>query len=141
MHTHSDAQLLSELQKTHLLNKQWFSDVLFLEDETRFFQKLFDMVFSSANIKERFQEVQFINASITELEERRNQLKALVIHHQHLVEAILKDPTEKTGLELISKNEVIISEIKILFNSDKVIKRELYHLVESIITKNRLVTC
>jgi len=78
MNTQTDAQLSSELQEIHLLNKQWLSDVFFLEDETRFFQKLFDSVLSSAIKKERFQEVQFVNASITELEERRTKLKALI---------------------------------------------------------------
>ena len=137
MSTQTDAQLSAELQEIHLLNKQWLSDVLFLEDETRFFQKLFDTILSSAIKKERFQEVQFVNASITEIEERRNHLKTLIVHHQHVVESILKDSTEKIGLDLISKNEVITNEIKALFNADKLIKKELYQLVESIIREDK----
>jgi hypothetical protein len=29
--------LSAELQELYLLNKEWFSEVLFLEDETRFY--------------------------------------------------------------------------------------------------------
>lgn len=137
MNPQTDAQLSSELQEIHLLNKQWLSDVLFLEDETRFFQKLFNTVLSAAIRKERLQEVQFVNASISELEQRRNQLKALIINHQHVVESLLKDSTERIGLDLISKNAVITNEIKMLFNSDKHIKKELYQLVESIIREDK----
>ena len=137
MNTQTDAQLSSELQEIHLLNKQWLSDVFFLEDETRFFQKLFDSVLSSAIKKERFQEVQFVNASITELEERRTKLKALIIHYQHQVESVLVDSTEQMGLDFIKKNAAIANEIKMLFDSDKLIKRELYQLVESIIRQDK----
>lgn len=137
MNTQTDAQISSELQEIHLLNKQWLSDVFFLEDETRFFQKLFDSVLSSAIRKELFQEVQFVNASITELEDRRTQLKALIINYQHLVESILVDSTEQFGLDFIKKNAAIANEIKELFNSDKLIKKELYELVESIIRQDK----
>jgi hypothetical protein len=137
MNTQTDAQLSSELQEIHLLNKQWLSDVFFLEDETRCFQKLFDSVLSSAIKKERFQEVQFVNASITELEERRTKLKALIIHYQHQVESVLVDSTEQMGLDFIKKNAAIANEIKMLFDSDKLIKRELYQLVESIIRQDK----
>ena len=39
MGTLSDPQLSTELQEYYLVNKQWFSDFLFLEDEMRFFNK------------------------------------------------------------------------------------------------------
>ena len=47
MTTLIDQQLSSELQELYLQNKQWYSDVLFLEDETAFFQKLFGSVLST----------------------------------------------------------------------------------------------
>ena len=61
MITSSDPQLSSELQELYLQNKQWLSDVLFLEDETRFFQTLFNTALSSALEDNRFKELQVIN--------------------------------------------------------------------------------
>ena len=44
METTQNEQLASELQELYLENKGWLSDVIFMEDEFRFFRKLFDKV-------------------------------------------------------------------------------------------------
>ena len=133
MNTPSDPQLSSELQELYLQNKQWLSDVLFLEDETRFFHKILDTVLTTAVKEGRLHEVQLINASLTQMEERRNKLKTVVIRHHHMLELMLKEQDKKIGLDMINENITIIKVIKALFISDKVIKKELYTLVEGVI--------
>ncbi len=137
MKTTTDQQLSSELQELYLENKQWFSDVLFMEDEIRFFQKLFDSVIPSVIKEEQISEVQFINASLNGLDNRKNELKHLIMKHQHLIEDILKSDDKKISLNLINENEAIITEIKSLFNSEKMIKKELYMLVEEVMVKDK----
>ena len=134
----SDPQLSSELQELYLQNKQWLSDVLFLEDETRFFQTLFNKALSSALEDNRFKQLQLINISLNELEERRNNVRNLVKRHQQMLEAMLIDQNKIIGLELISENEEVINEIKSLFISDKLIKKELYFLAEGVIRKGKV---
>lgn len=137
MITSSDPQLSSELQELYLQNKQWLSDVLFLEDETRFFQTLFNKALSSAVEDNRFKELQLINIGLNELEEHRNNVRNLVNRHQQMLESMLKDQNKIIGLELISENEEVINEIKSLFISDKLIKKELYSLAEGVIRKDK----
>jgi hypothetical protein len=81
----SEAQLSTELQELYLGNKEKLSDLLFLEDETRFFQKLFEKVLLANVKKEKFQEIEFINLSLGELQRRRNKLLVLINSQQHSV--------------------------------------------------------
>ena len=82
MNNQTEQQLSSELQELYLENKQWLSDVLFLEDEAAFFQKLFESVLSSAVKENLVTEILFINASLKQLEERskKNLLKNISIY-------------------------------------------------------------
>ena len=137
MNNQTEQQLSSELQELYLENKQWLSDVLFLEDEAAFFQKLFESVLLSAVKENLVTEILFINASLKQLEERRKEQKKLILKHQHLLENLIKDQSKKIGLDLIIDNEKIIEEIKSLFISEKLLKKELYILVETSIQKNK----
>ena len=137
MNNQTEQQLSSELQELYLENKQWLSDVLFLEDEAAFFQKLFESVLSSAVKENLVTEILFINASLRQLEERRKEQKDLILKHQHLLENLIKDQSKKISFDLIIDNEKIIEEIKSLFISEKLLKKELYILVETIIQKNK----
>ena len=137
MNNQTEQQLSSELQELYLENKQWLSDVLFLEDEAAFFQKLFESVLSSAVKANLVTEILFINASLRQLEERRKEQKDLILKHQYLLENLIKDQSKKISLDLIIDNEKIIEEIKSLFISEKLLKKELYILVETIMQKNK----
>ena len=137
MNNQTEQQLSSELQELYLENKQWLFDVLFLEDEAAFFQKLFESVLSSAVKENLVTEILFINASLRQLEERRKEQKELILKHQHLLENLIKDQSKKISFDLIIDNEKIIEEIKSLFISEKLLKKELYILVETIIQKNK----
>ncbi len=133
----SDSQLSSELQELYLQNKEWLSDIHFLEDETRFFQKLFDKVLSSSIDEDKFEEVKFIDSSLSELQNRRAKLKTLINSQLQLLQSLIKDQTQKMDLQFIEANTKASNEIKALFSSDKLIKKELYTLVEQVILKQK----
>ena len=129
----AEAQLSSELQELYLENKETLSDILFLEDESRFFQKLFDKVLLSPIKEEKFQQIEFVNSSLLELQNRRDKLKTLLTNQQLSIESMLKNADMKIGLSLINQNTIISAEIKALLNSDKLVKKELYSLVEPVL--------
>lgn len=129
----AEAQLSSELQELYLENKETLSDILFLEDESRFFQKLFDKVLLSPIKEEKFQQIEFVNSSLLELQNRRDKLKTLLTNQQLSIESMLKNADMKIGLSLIDQNTIISAEIKALLNSDKLVKKELYALVEPVL--------
>jgi hypothetical protein len=129
----AEAQLSSELQELYLENKETLSDILFLEDESRFFQKLFDKVLLSPIKEEKFQQIEFVNSSLLELQNRRDKLKSLLTNQQLSIESMLKNADMKIGLSLIDQNTIISAEIKALLNSDKLVKKELYALVEPVL--------
>lgn len=130
-------QLSDELQELYLENKQWLSDVLFLQDEARFLKKTIGQFFLAALQKDHLQQVQKINASISKIEDRRTMLKKLIVQHQELLESLLKDPGKTIHLQLIEENSKIINEIKALFLSDSSVKKELYILIEQVIEKDK----
>ena len=129
----AEAQLSSELQELYLENKETLSDILFLEDESRFFQKLFDKVLLSPIKEEKFQQIEFVNSSLLELQNRRDKLKTLLTNQQLSIESMLKNADMKIGLSLIDHNTIISAEIKALLHSDKLVKKELYSLVEPVL--------
>ena len=134
MSTSSELQLLSELPNLCRQNKQWFSDVLFLEDETRFFRVIFNKAFSSIS-DARFQEVRILNLALNRLEARRNELKCLIMQHQSLLDSVLKDRSNVNSL--LEKNEAMINEIKELFVIDRLEKNELFENVQEIIWEEK----
>jgi len=135
-----DTQLSYELQELYLENKEWLSDILFLEDEMRFFQNLFDNVLSTRVKRKNIQQVEVISASLGEILQRRKQLKAVLISRKENFEKLLKGKAERFGLEFIEHDAAIINEIKSLLATDKLVKNELFSLIEELKTKDRPVT-
>ncbi len=132
METIESRQLSSELQELHLENKEWLSDVLFMEDEMRFLKKLFDRVITLAIHEQRIQELHPVNKSLAELGEKRQTLKLLIIKNQHLLESMLKHPEKVMSMELIAKNTQITEAIKALFLEEKAVKKDLFALAEQV---------
>jgi len=133
----AEAQLSSELQELYLENKETLSDILFLEDESRFFQKLFDKVLLSPIKEEKFQEIESVNSSLAELQNRREKLKTVLTNQQLSIESMLKNADMKIELSLVDQNTIITAEIKALLISDKLVKKELYALVEYVLADRK----
>lgn len=131
MDTISKSILSTELQELYLQNKEWMSHVLFLEDESRFFQKLFGQKLFVIGKNNSIKQIDLITDSLNNLQERTIKLKALVTKHQHLLESILKDAELEVGLGLIEEHTAITAEIKQLFYSERLIKGKLFAMIEA----------
>ena len=133
----AEAQLSSELQELYLENKETLSDILFLEDESRFFQKLFEKVILSTMVDEKFKEIELVNLRMAELQDRRDKLKIVLSSQQNSIECMLKDSNKKIEMSLVEQNMQIAAEIKSLLQSEKLVKKELYVLVEQVISDQK----
>jgi hypothetical protein len=126
----SESILSTELQELYLQNKEWMSQVLFLEDESRFFQKLFGQKLFLVGKNHTAKQIDLISESLSSLQERTIKLKSLVLKHQHLLASILKDPAQTIGIRLIEEHAAITAEVQQLFFSDRLLKSELFAMVE-----------
>lgn len=136
MNTQVDIELSAELQELYLENKEWLSDILFLEDEMRFFQNLFDTVLSARVKRKNIQQVEVISASLTGILERRKQLKFVLNFRKKKLEQLLKGEIVQIDLGFIEEDAAIITEIKLLMATDKLVKSELFALIEELKVKD-----
>lgn len=134
-----DPQLSAELQELYLENKEWLSDILFLEDEMRFFQNLFDTVISKRVKKNHQQQVEVITTSLNGILLRRKHLKAILNARKKNLEQLLEGKIEYIGVELIEEDSAVIAEIRSLLATDKTIKKELFALIEELKAKDKSI--
>ena len=132
METKIEAQLASELQEMYLENKEWQSDILFLADEMRFFQEIFQKLITSPIKQNNAEKVEFVNASLTDLQERSNHLKSTINNRQHVLVSMLKDEVKTITIAFIEEDTAIVNEIKALLVTDKEVKKELFALIEAL---------
>lgn len=130
----AEAQLSSELQELYLESKEKLSDILFLEGESRFFQKLFEKALLSTTKEEQFGELKLVSGWMAHLRERIDKLKKMLNAQQLSIQTVLKDADEKIGLSLVDQNCLISSEIKSLLILDRTVKKELYAHVGHVIS-------
>ncbi|TCC90179.1 hypothetical protein EZ428_12910 [Pedobacter frigiditerrae] len=126
----SESRLSTELQELYLQNKEWMSHVSFLEDENRFFQKLFGQKLFIIGKSHTTRQINLISESLASLYERTVKLKNLIIKHQHLLEDILKDAEHTIGLNLIEEHATITAEVQELLLADRLMKSKLFMMVE-----------
>ena len=132
METKIESQLSLELQEMYLENKEWLSDILFLADEMRFFQDIFQKLITSPIKQNNAEKVEFVNVSLTSLQERRDHLKSTLNNRQHVLESMLKDEVKTITIAFIEEDTAIVKEIKALLAIDKEVKKELFALIEAL---------
>ncbi len=132
METKLETQLSFELQEMYLENKEWLSDILFLEDEMRFFQQIFKQVIASPIQQNNLEEVEFMKLSLVDLQQRRNQLNGIVNTRQGVLEAMLKDESKTITIAFVEEDTAIVHEIKALLATDKEVKSALFALIETL---------
>jgi len=130
METIEESLLSTELQELYLQNKDWMSQVLFLEDESRFFQKLFAERLFFIGQHQSVKQVELITECLLSLEKRTISLKNLVVQHQHLIENLIKDPAHLIGMRTIEEHAATTQKIQELLYLDRVLKSELFAMVE-----------
>lgn len=133
----AESQLSSELQELYLESKDKLSDILFLEDESRFFQKLFEKALLSTTKEEKCRELEFVNSRMVELKERLVQVKSLLSAQQHSIENVLRDTGKNIEMSLLDQDTLICSEIKALLILDRSVKKELYAHVEGVMADQK----
>ena len=129
MITTPDVQLSQELQELYLENKEWMSQLLFLEDEYRFFHQLFEARSSEIAKTHTDEELVFVSNNLAELKNQLVTIKELIEKHQHLLESILKDNQQRIGLALLEETSTIATKITAVFAADLKIKKELFQLI------------
>lgn len=132
METIAQRELAAELQELYLENKECLSEILFLEDEIRFFKKLFEKIITLSIQENKIGELHPVNKSLTALSEKRQVLKPLIIKHQHNLEALIKDESKTAGINLVNDNAQISKTIKALFTEEKIVRKNLYALAEKV---------
>lgn len=137
MKTPNDSQLSTELQELYLENKGWLADVSFLEDETRFINKLMNDFFLPAIKQDHLKEMQAVRIKLQTLADRRAHLKTLIEKNQHALETTISAPGNPAGLGLLEDCARIQKEIRALFKADNSIKRDLFALVEELMQKEK----
>jgi hypothetical protein len=126
----SELQLSIELQELYLQNKEWMSHALFLSDENRFFQKLFSQNLFLIGKNHPSSQVDLVGAALEKQGDNIIKLKDLILKHQHVLERVLKDPEQKVSILLIEEHGAITAQVQELLQSDRIIKSELFILVE-----------
>lgn len=126
----SESRLSTELQELYLQNKEWMSHVFFLEDENRFFQKLFGQKLFVIGKSHTTKQINLISESLANLSKKTVSLKSLVTKHQHLLESILKDTEQTIGIDLIEEHAAITKEVQELLLADRLMKSKLFMMVE-----------
>jgi hypothetical protein len=130
MKTLIDSTLSAELQELYLENKEWLSDILFLEDEMRFLNRLFERVLDGEVKRESFPQLAMNSALLNVILERRKQLKTVLLNRKRQIEQLLSGTTVTIELEFIEEDAAIVSEIKSLMVAEKLLKDELFSFVQ-----------
>ncbi|MEJ7559143.1 MAG: hypothetical protein WKF66_12605 [Pedobacter sp.] len=125
MKTLIDSTLSAELQELYLENKEWLSGILFLEDEMRFLNKLFERVLDGGVKRESFPKLELNSALLNVILERRKQLKTVLLNRKRQIEELLAGTKVTIKLEFVEEDAAIVTEIKSLMVAEKLLKDEL----------------
>jgi len=128
----SESTLSTELQELYLQNKEWMSEVCFLEDESRFYQKLFGEKLFYIGKKHTVKEIDAITKNLTILSEKTMAIRELVIKHQHMLEGILKTEDLNVDMNLIEEHSKLTADINEQLLANRIVKSDLFRMVEGV---------
>ncbi len=138
METNIETQLSFELQEIYLENKEWLSNILFLEDEMRFFQQILKKAIGFSIKQSDLEKIDCIQLNLTTLQERTDDLKRKLDNRQEILQSMLKDEVKTITIDFIEEDTAIVTEIKVLLAIDKVVKNELFALIEGLQVKEKI---
>ncbi len=138
METNIETQLSFELQEIYLENKEWLSNILFLEDEMRFFQQILKKAIGFSIKQSDLEKIDCIQLNLTTLQERTDDLKRKLDNRQQILQSMLKDEVKTITIDFIEEDTAIVTEIKELLGIDKVVKNELFALIEGLQVKEKI---
>lgn len=124
----ADTPLSFELQELYLENKEWVSQLDFLQDELRFLHKLYEHLLSFISQEEGTNKLDHIEKILKKLTATRIELTAQINSHKLMIEEYLKNQDIPFSLEIIIAHTKIAKEIALLFKKDHSVKNELFHI-------------
>jgi len=131
--TTPDTQLEYELQDLYISSKHWLADVSFISDEIRFFKHLVDKYFIPGAKNEHAVEVTDFRKTISEMEIETIALKSKIILYLKFLEPFVDNLKQAIGFDLIERHSQLENEIKDLFQSIKLFKKDLFSVAENLI--------
>ncbi|MEJ7558018.1 MAG: hypothetical protein WKF66_06885 [Pedobacter sp.] len=123
-----DSTLSAELQELYLENKEWLSDLLYLQDEMRFFKKLFNQILSTGVEREHLLKLEMITSSMNCIKNRRTHLKTLLESRKSQLSQLLQGNDVEIKIEFIEEDAAIVLEINSIMLAETVLKNELFKL-------------
>jgi len=127
-----DSELESELQELYIVSNHWLSDIHFAEDEMRFFKQVINKYLVTHTENNGSDEVKRFNEMIVQLAATALSLKNKISHVLKVIEPFIKGKDDKIGLDLIEKFAALETEVKVLFESVKQIKKSLFSFTEEL---------
>jgi hypothetical protein len=125
-----DPALSAELQELYLENKEWSSNICFLEEDMHFIQNLFNKVISEKAKNGSLQKVSTVITNVNLLINRRKQLKLVLTKRTFKLEQLLEGNTGTIELQFIEEDSAIIKEIKSLLVAQRLLKEEFLALLK-----------
>jgi hypothetical protein len=134
-----DPTLSTELQELYLENKEWLSDILYLQDEMRFFRKLFDQILSKGVERAHFQQLRLITSTMNCIQDRRTGLRTLLQSRTSKLSKLLKGNDMEIKIEFIEEDAAIVLEVNSLMLAETLLKNELFELFKQQKSDNILL--
>jgi hypothetical protein len=125
------------------LNKNWISDILFVEDEIKFMREMLERFFAT-QIKDVYvNRAQLVKMQLTSLGFVRKNIYQSIVRHQENIEQRISNIANKSDAFLALEDARLADDMKDLYKAFKKIKNEIFGMVgASLQVEKRLVaTC
>ena len=125
------------------LNKNWISDILFVEDEIKFMREMLERFFE-AQIKDIYvNRVQLVKMQLLSLGFVRKHIYQNIVRHQENIEQRISNIANKSDAFLALEDSRLADEMKDLYKAFKKIKKEIFGMVGATLRleKSPAATC
>jgi hypothetical protein len=125
------------LANLYSLNKQWTSEINFMEDEMKFLTDLLDKFFINMIKDEHVNRVQLIRMQLVSLGMVRKNIKRDILKHQANIEEKINNIPGKSDDFLKLEDERMIEELKDFNRSFKQLKSEIFNLSRALLHSHK----
>ena len=132
-----DTQLEYELQDLYRAGKHWLSDISFVADEARFFHDVIDKYFKLDIMNDQGAQLHHCKMMLYQQGFEVISLKDKVIKYLNFLAPFITDNDRTVGIDLIERHTVLENEITTLFESDRILKKELFSLAKDTIDNEK----
>jgi methyl-accepting chemotaxis protein len=125
------------------LNKNWISDILFMEDEIKLMREMLERFFE-AQIKDIYvNRVQLVKMQLISLGFVRKNIYQNIVRHQENIEQRITNIANKSDAFLALEDSRLADEMKDLYKAFKKMKNEVFGMVGATLRleKSPVATC